>query len=149
MSLYNILLIVWRLEHYILCTLQLSYIYYFNRTLMHSNCSKIDLFSAVLHFLLKCLFTSPHHSISPTQVLKGINSTQASTVQFGRVFSKAISIALNVTLGSIQITSVAATSARRTLSLSEANLDIDINVDMVTEDERILGEIKTLILLKC
>jgi hypothetical protein len=49
-----------------------------------------------------------------------------------------------VTLGSIQITSVAATSARRTLSLSEANLDVDINVDMGTEDERILGEIFTL-----
>ena len=49
-----------------------------------------------------------------------------------------------MTLGSIQITSVAATSARRTLSLSEANLDVDMNVDMGTEDERILGEILTL-----
>lgn len=49
-----------------------------------------------------------------------------------------------MTLGSIQITSVAATSARRTLSLSEANLNVDMNVDMGTEDERILGEILTL-----
>jgi hypothetical protein len=74
--------------------------------------------------------------ISPNQVLKGINSTQASTLQFGKVFSKGISIALNVTVGSIQITSVTATSARRTLSLSDANL----HVDMDTEDGRILGE---------
>ena len=72
--------------------------------------------------------------MSPIQLLKGINSTQASTAVFGKAFSKGIASVLNVTVGSIQITSISAVTARRSLTFSADEPDM--------EDERMLGESK-------